>query len=162
MQTFLPFTSFTESAKALDSKRLNKQILEAYQILKVLTSEDPRAAWRNHPAAKMWEGHEHALHYYAQAMIREAASRGIKVDKNQYNIHVLKLQKEHLWGNSYPMWYVNPKEVNRVTESHRANLYKKDPEFYFEFRNDMAKPCCDKCQYYWVTHQERNAQKASS
>jgi hypothetical protein len=45
MQTFLPFKDFDQSAKALDNKRLNKQILEGYQILKVLSNDDPRAGW---------------------------------------------------------------------------------------------------------------------
>ena len=49
MQTFLPYRDFRQSAEVLDSKRLNKQILEGYQILKVLNSDDPKAAWRNHP-----------------------------------------------------------------------------------------------------------------
>lgn len=32
MQTFLPTPDFLETAKILDNKRLNKQIVEAYQI----------------------------------------------------------------------------------------------------------------------------------
>lgn len=153
MQTFLPYENFKASAEVLDNKRLNKQILEGYQILKVLTSDDPKAAWRNHPAVKMWQGHETVLHSYIQAMISEAKSRGIKTDKNELNIRTLRLQKEHLWGQGHPTWYFDPGTLNRVTESHRANLYKKDPEYYMDFRNDVAKPCCDKCQYYWVTHE---------
>jgi len=64
MQTFLPYKNYTKSAKALDNKRLNKQILEGYQILKVLSNNDPKAAWRNHPAVKMWRGHENSLWDY--------------------------------------------------------------------------------------------------
>jgi hypothetical protein len=41
MQTFLPYKDFDLSAKALDNKRLNKQILEGYQILNVLGNPDP-------------------------------------------------------------------------------------------------------------------------
>ncbi|AVR53142.1 hypothetical protein MarSH_437 [Marseillevirus Shanghai 1] len=36
VNTFLPYESFEESAKVLDSRRLNKQIIEAYQILTIL------------------------------------------------------------------------------------------------------------------------------
>lgn len=161
MQTFLPYKSFIQSAKVLDSKRLNKQILEGYQILKVLNSPDPRAAWRNHPAAKMWEGHETSLYHYVLVMVAEADLRGIKTDKNLHNINELRKVTYPNWGMEEPEWYNNDDKVNRITESHRANLYRKDPEFYFEFRNDKAEPCCDKCQYYWVTHEERNAAKAS-
>ena len=82
MQTFLPYRDFTESAEVLDSKRLNKQILEGYQILKVLNNPDPKAAWRNHPAVKMWRGSETTLYDYVIAMARVATGRGIKTDKN--------------------------------------------------------------------------------
>jgi hypothetical protein len=156
MQTFLPYKSFTESAKALDSKRLNKQVLEGYQILKVLNNPDPRAAWRNHPAVKMWRGYEVALYHYIMAMIKEATMRGIKTDKNRDNVRELKMKTFHNWGSRKPVWYQNGIKLDRLTESHRANLYRKDPEYYGRFRDDKANPCCDKCQYYWVTHEEKN------
>lgn len=150
MQTFLPFKDFDDSARALDNKRLNKQILEGYQILKVLNNPDPRAAWRNHPAAKMWEGHEQALFLYIKAMLKQADFRGIKTDKNKDNIYTLRLATLKNWGNGYPSWFKT--DIDRVTESHRANLYRKDPEYYYQFSEDQASPCCDKCQYYWPTH----------
>ncbi len=156
MQTFLPYRDFNKSAQVLDSKRLNKQILEGYQILKVLNNPDPRAAWRNHPAAKMWEGHEVALFTYILAMVAQARIRGIKTDKNMQNLLELRAQTISNWGDGMPSWYNKRDIVDRITESHRANLYRKDPEFYDVFRNDNANPCCDKCQYFWVTHEERN------
>ncbi|ALX27606.1 hypothetical protein GMAR_ORF232 [Golden Marseillevirus] len=36
VNTFLPHADFAKSAKSLDSRRLNKQIIEAYQILTIL------------------------------------------------------------------------------------------------------------------------------
>lgn len=50
MQTFLPVPDFLETAKILDNKRLNKQIVEAYQIF------SGRVPTKNHPACLMWEG----------------------------------------------------------------------------------------------------------
>ena len=41
MQTFLPYSDYEASAQTLDNKRLNKQILEGYQILKVLSGASP-------------------------------------------------------------------------------------------------------------------------
>jgi hypothetical protein len=155
MQTFLPNKQFHRSAQILDSKRLNKQILEGYQILKVLSSDDPFAAWRNHPAVLMWKGHETALYHYVMAMVKEATLRGIKTDKNRANIRALVQAKSHLWNNKKPLWYSDDKIINRITESHRANLYRKDPEYYGMFRNDNANPCCDTCQYFWVTHKDK-------
>jgi hypothetical protein len=155
MQTFLPYKDFTKSANVLDSKRLNKQILEGYQILKVLNSDDPRAAWRNHPAVKMWRGSETHLYDYILSMANVATLRGIKTDKNLENIETLRNATLQNWGTKKPFWIKNKSIVDRLTESHRANLYRKDPEFYFEFKDNEANPCCDKCQYYWVTHEQR-------
>ena len=160
MQTFLPFKDFDLSAQALDSKRLNKQILEGYQILKVLSSDDPRAAWRNHPAVKMWRGSEHGLLDYVMAMVAEADKRGIKIDKNLANIEALLASNGEYWGTGYPAWYHNDTKMRRLTNSHQANLYRKDPMYYIEFYPAVAKhkPCCPDrkvpCNYYWVTHEE--------
>ncbi len=41
MQTFLPYTSTLACAQGLDNKRLNKQILEGYQILNILSGKSP-------------------------------------------------------------------------------------------------------------------------
>jgi hypothetical protein len=156
MQTFLPFIEFSESAKALDSKRLNKQILEGYQILNVLSNDDPRAGWRNHPAVKMWRGHEGALWDYVFACVREADERGIKTDKNVENLMALRRRAEYSWGSGMPEWFSNAEALNRVVMTHRANLYKKDPYFYVDFMGSVEdawnEPCCEKCNYYWVTH----------
>lgn len=157
----MPFKSFKQSAKALDNKRLNKQILEGYQILKVLNNPDPRAAWRNHPAAKMWEGHEEALFIYIMAMVDEANIRGIKTDKNLANLTELRNKTISHWGKGLPKWMLQRGKIDRVVATHKANLYRKDPEYYWKFeeavRNDFNKPCCDTCQYYWVTHEEKYA-----
>jgi hypothetical protein len=155
MQTFLPYKDFTKSANVLDSKRLNKQILEGYQILKVLNSDDPRAAWRNHPAVKMWRGSETHLYDYVLSMANVATLRGIKTDKNLENIEILRKATLQNWGTKKPFWINNKSIVDRLTESHRANLYRKDPEFYFEFADNQANPCCEKCQYFWVTHNQK-------
>lgn len=140
----------------LDSKRLNKQILEGYQILKVLNNPDPRAGWRNHPAVKMWSGHENALFVYILAMVKEATRRGIKTDKNWDNLIKLRIATISNWGSGYPKWYQNSETLHRIITTHRANLYKKDPEYYHAFYVDSIspdnKPCCDSCQYFWATH----------
>jgi hypothetical protein len=157
MQTFLPYKDFDKSASVLDSKRLNKQILECYQILKVLNNSDPKAGWRNHPAVKMWRGYENALFDYTLAMIREADRRGIKTDKNKENLMVLRVATIANWGNGLPAWFSDSSVMRRVTTTHRANLYRKDDAYYFDFMSSVAdknnEPCCEKCNYYWVTHE---------
>lgn len=157
MQTFLPYADFEKSAQALDNKRLNKQILEGYQILKVLGNPDPRAGWRNHPAVKMWRGHEFSLFGYVMQMVEEAKLRGIKTDKNEENLWNLHADQFTEWGVGAPEWWDSEEAMARVTTTHKANLYKKDPLYYWEFIEAVSdednKPCCEKCNYYWVTHE---------
>ena len=161
MQTFLPYTSFLKSAMTLDNKRLNKQILEGYQILNVLSNDDPKAGWRNHPAVKMWRGHEIALHSYVFVMVYEANRRGIKTDKNVENLNALEARARHSWGDTPPRWLLDDKTMDRITTTHKANLFIKDPVYYHEFEwavhDEHNKPCCDKCNYFWVTHTEEYA-----
>jgi hypothetical protein len=83
-----------------------------------------------------------------------ATLRGIKTDKNLENINNLRNATRDRWGTQKPFWINNQTIVDRITESHRANLYKKDPEFYMDFVHDKANPCCEKCQYFWVTHNQ--------
>ena len=156
MQTFLPYKDFNKSAEVLDNKRLNKQILEGYQILNVLSNDDPKAGWRNHPAVKMWRGHEKALLSYVMACVEEADKRGIKTENNVANIKALFLAKVDSWGDGLPNWFHDHEKSFRVMATHKANLYKKDPVYYFQFFDSLEdpdnKPCCEKCNYYWVTH----------
>jgi hypothetical protein len=156
VQTFLPYISFKSTAEVLDSRRLNKQILEGYQVLNVLSSTDPKAAWRNHPAVKMWRGHEHILFEYVMCMVDEADKRGIKTDKNVSNLYALMLREGKNWGTDLPDWYKDNSTMYLVTTTHKANLYRKDPDYYVGFqssvRNTNNKPCCESCSYYWPTH----------
>ena len=160
MQTFLPYKDFDKSANALDNKRLNKQILEGYQILKVLNNPDPRAGWRNHPAVKMWRGFENALFDYILCMVREAKLRGIRTEKNMDNLITLRAATIQNWGSGMPAWYNDASIMAKVTTTHKANLYRKDDVYYYEFKDAVIsknnEPCCATCQYYWVTHKEKN------
>lgn len=69
MQTFLPYRDYRQSAQVLDSVRLNKQIVEAQQILMVLHGE--LDCYANHPAVRMWAGYEQSLCKYAMDMVNE-------------------------------------------------------------------------------------------
>jgi hypothetical protein len=159
MQTFFPHHNIYESAHVLDSKRLNKQILEAYQILKVLSGASPTGGWRNHPAVLMWKGSEYSLRSYAAIMIEEAKRRGIKTDKNEFNIQELENQYSGNWGTDMPEWFNDQTKMMRITTTHKARLFDKDPLHYAHFgyakHSIYNKPCCSACQYYWVTHESR-------
>lgn len=156
MQTFLPYPTMRDSLDALDNKRLNKQILETYQILNILSGNSKSNAWRNHPAVLMWQGAEAELWRYGQIAITLAEMRGIKTDKNSLNFKNLTKKTAHNWGDDEPLWRKSPAILKRVTTTHKANLYRKDPEYYFNFADAVDsssnKPCCERCQYFWVTH----------
>jgi hypothetical protein len=154
MQTFLPSADYEYTAQTLDNKRLNKQILEGYQILKILSGASESGAWRNHPAVLMWTNSEVELKDYIDHMVYEANFRGIKTDKNVSNLNDLKVRFGRFWGTDKPIWQ-KPMHLSRLVESHKANLYRKDSVLYQEFGSYTAKPCCDKCLYYWPTHVEK-------
>jgi hypothetical protein len=121
-------------------------------------NDDPRAGWRNHPAVKMWRGFENSLFDYILAMVREAKRRGIKTDKNEENLINLRVRTIDRWGNGFPSWYNDKAIMRKVTTTHKANLYRKDDVYYYGFKEAVIsqdnEPCCDRCQYYWVTHKE--------
>jgi hypothetical protein len=161
MQTFLPSANPATAARMLDSKRLNKQILECYQILNVLSGKSPTGGWRNHPAVLMWKGYERGLWTYVQAMIIEAKYRGIKTENNEANLNRLKDQCWNQWGSNRPSFWTDNNKLMRVVTTHKASLFDKDPMYYSKFsyakHSLYNQPCCSTCKYYWVTHEDRNA-----
>ena len=131
MQTFLPYPDFSESAKCLDYRRLGKQRLEAKQIINLLEKHDQgvditKLPWGNHPAVKMWLGHTLALKCYYNTILDEWISRGY----NNTMLHYQILDSNPLHPIfSYPNWLGNPS----FHDSHKSNLYRKDPSYYNQF-----------------------------
>ena len=149
MQTFVPFADIYQSASTLDSKRLNKQLLEGRQIYSILSSGRTTGGWVNHPAVKMWRNFDNALFAYLEAIKDECVVRGIQVDKNWSALTEMhKCNYNRGTGMIDPPWWGD----ERVHESHRNNLYVKDPLFYAEFESAKRVTCCDRCNYFWPTH----------
>ena len=127
MQTFLPSADFDECARALDSRRLGKQRVEALQILRALTRE--KYGWKHHPAVKMWAGHEEALASYAIAMCREWRRRGfadtvedtVRRDAGSAGLASIRSQCELAAAGSLPWWLGD----DPLHLSHRAALVRK-------------------------------------
>lgn len=139
MQTFLPFDSFALSAQCLDNKRLGKQRVEAWQIFQALRNG---TAWQNHPAVRMWRGHEQALLKYGRTICLVWRAKGFKDT-------LLERFEAELKGETvYPPWWGN----KRLHDSHKMRLFEKDPIFYAPFSKVIAEPCCIGCNYYWPTH----------
>ena len=177
MQTFLPYPSFVESAKALDNKRLGKQRVEAYQILKTLLkgphtcskntshqigivsasgwnsttrcmeceSRIKKTPWYNHPAVKMWKGHEEVLHRYILVVCKTWTCRGMKdtVEEKALMLASKSLDPALIANPVPPKWLGD----ERFHASHRSNLLRKEPEYYMRF--GWKEP--DDLPYFWPT-----------
>ena len=122
MQTFITYKSFRDTAKSLDNKRLGKQRVECYQILKALS--DPEYGWQNHPAVKMWRGWEPALIQYGYEICREWISRGFN---DTCELKITQFSKKYPVPTivEVPNW-LNDEFIRR----HRSNLIRKMPEYY--------------------------------
>lgn len=146
MQTFHPYYNYEECAKCLDNKRLNKQKVEALQILKAL--KDPEYGWQNHPAVNMWRGYSEALVEYASVITLECIKRGFKdtclpkieslanTEKMCYNTY-----GKYWTAFEYPAW----RGLEEFHLSHKSNLIRKDPEHYSKFFPDIP----NDIPYYW-------------
>ncbi len=137
MQTFVPYPTFIESAKVLDYRRLGKQRVETLQILNSLTGVG-RAGWKNHPAVKMWAGHENGLCAYGVTICEIWQAMGYKdtvLDKLSVICAPDLSDLPEWWGDE------------RIHSSHRANLLRKMPDHYEQYgwTEDPNMP------YYWPT-----------
>lgn len=171
MQTFLPFSDFKLCANVLDKKRLGKQRVESYQILKVLLNlakpnKNGNIPWSNHPAVKMWKGYELSLYYYTTAIIDKWKSYGYKdtiqekIDelKNKYIIKDIQENTIINYTNKnnnvtdiyfginsviiHPPWLMFNESFH---SSHRAALLYKNYEHYKQFNWEEV----PKLEYIW-------------
>jgi hypothetical protein len=152
MQTFLPHGyDFEATARSLDQKRLVKQAVEGYQILRSLAGISQ--GWKNHPATKMWRGHEGWLAAYLDAILDEMERRGYSA-ATRPKIHALI--DENFPDNDLdtaPPWLLD----FRVSYTHKGRLYEKMPDHYRQFADyaDFKQyACCDRCNYFWPTHSQ--------
>ena len=126
MQIFLPYSDMKKSLKSLDNKRLGKQRVETYQIISAITQRPkldgtPYKGWLNHPCTIMWKKYVPALKLYLNLSIEEWIHRGFK---NTMGFETIMKDEIKL-----PEWLGNEK----FHSSHRANLLKKEPEFYSKY-----------------------------
>jgi len=135
VQTFLPYPDFHESAKVLDNKRLGKQRVEVYQIMRVLAGLTK--GWRNHPAVLMWRGYEPALYEYGREVCVEWRERGY-VDNLYDKFPKASIITPHWLGDM------------RLHISHQANLVRKNPEHYRQHFPEVD----ETLPYFWIKENE--------
>ena len=131
MQTFLPYPDFVASAAVLDDRRLGKQRVETYQILRALTW--PKYGWKNHPAVRMWRGFTPALVRYGldvcdawEARGRADATRAALLGFTAGRVPDSGALRA---GGQLPRWLGE----EAVHVSHRSSLLRKDPAHYRRF-----------------------------
>ena len=134
MQTFLPYDDFERSVRALDSRRLIKQVLEVQQIITIITRQ--QGAWKRHPAVLMWKDHVPCLALYGLIAAKEYTRRYGKIHACVANIE--RYAKSSV---EYPWWFGDI----RLHRSHRANLLRKDRIYYRWYR----KSCRPDEPYWW-------------
>lgn len=133
MQTFVPYPDSELSASLLDDRRLNKQRVETFQILRAIT--DDTYGWQRHPAVEMWRGHVGALRVYGLAMCDVWSARGGN-DNADLRGRIAAFDSA---DESSPAWWGD----DRVHASHRGNLIRKDAGWYGRFWDD------EPCPYFW-------------
>lgn len=116
MQVFVTSTSCIETASQLDKKRLNKQIIEAGQILKAIRGEGK--GWHHHPATLMYSHHAAWLELYRLCL--QAYMSGNTQEAEAYSRQADAIRPPFL--------------TDSLCEQHRKRLFTKAPELYPSFQ----------------------------
>ena len=143
MQTFLPYADFRDSSAVLDDRRLGKQRVETFQILRALTW--PAYAWKNHPAVRMWRGFVPALVAYGIANCDEWSRRGYQDTVSRSLLEFTGGRRPELdelaADGRLPPWL----DLDVLHLSHQSSLVRKDPEWYRPSFPDVP----DDLPYFW-------------
>ncbi|WP_439678486.1 MSMEG_6728 family protein [Embleya sp. MST-111070] len=128
MQTFLPEPGFEATARILDDRRLGKQRVETFQVLRALVW--PTYGWKHHPAVAMWRGFVPALVCYGVAMCTEWTRRGFRDTVAprllEFTAGRVPYRPELYRDGLLPPWLGDPD----FHAGHRSVLMTKDEEYY--------------------------------
>jgi len=132
MQTFVSHSDFESTARALDTKRLDKQWVEVIQIIRALTR--PGYGWAAHPAVLMWKDYEEALGCYGLTMcagwvekgFRDSCAATIASDLRETGVTSVRSYEQLAEAGALPQWLFDP----ALLRSHQSALVRKDPGYY--------------------------------
>ena len=113
MQVFIVGTPL-ETAKALDGRRIQKQIVECQQILAALNGAK---AWSNHPCVLQYKGHERWLLNYMYCLIGYIQGDMLFALNSNHNC-------QKLTPNFHTQEYLD--QMKRI-------LYTKNKEYYSQW-----------------------------
>jgi hypothetical protein len=154
------FGSLEYVCYTLDRKRLNKQKVEANQILKA--SLGLTKGWVNHPAVLMWKGYSNALKYYFNEITNACIHRGFinnmpfyEFTEEQLNNVEYQTVQDYLKNGIpseaslnkiiFPWWF----QWEPLIYSHQASLLRKFPKYYnFIFKQDDYEFNLSELNYY--------------
>ena len=106
-----------ETAMCLDSRRLNKQIIECKQIIKAINGETK--AWANHPATLQYKNHMDWLICYTHCL--EEYRGGFIENASVENQNAIKYT---------PDWHTE----EYITQMKRR-LYTKNNNYYYQWKD---------------------------
>lgn len=115
MQVFTPYPEPVKTADCLDSRRLNKQIIECRQILAAIEGESE--AWKNHPIVKQYKNYIPYLHAYIMCLIAFKDNR----------------LEDAIAHSDCAMLYKPEFLTTEFCDQHKRRLYTKDKLFYAPF-----------------------------
>ena len=133
MQVFLPLPDFKQSLQCLDVARLQKQRVEAYQILNVLRGANK--GWINHPVVKMWKDYDDALAIYYNT--------SLKVWRGANTMTEAKL---HYRNQRMPPWFGR----EDIHASHRSRLLFKGKLDLLADRIHLHPACKGRAHNKWL------------
>lgn len=150
MQIFRPFKSHSKSAMFLDDVRLNKQVVEGYQIMKSCLAQmrliEDKPKWVNHPITKMIYNNGFPylpdlylyIDYCNKEWIKRGKNRSIEFQEKLDNISkIIEHNKDKFSWNDMPELFVGNKIYSR------DNIYEKYQNLlYDKWSNDKIKIKC--------------------
>lgn len=126
MQVFIIGTPI-ETAKALDYKRLNKQIIECQQIFDAMQGT---TGWSNHPAVNQYRTHEWWLKCYMWCLDYYRMSMNPSYSKSFREL-CIHLAENHNCVAEFnkPHWHTDDYYLQM-----KRRLYTKNPEHYNQWK----------------------------
>lgn len=129
MQVFVCYPEPIKVAQCLDSKRLNKQIIECRQILDAIDGKGK--GWFNHPVTKMYKPYSEWLYCYMKCLecyvdyINHVEFRNRNTPDSYFT--------QALFWNSNADRFRPPFLTEDFCNQHKRRLFTKNPEHYRQF-----------------------------
>lgn len=165
VNTFITSLYLPNTFKKLDFRRLGKQRLEAKQLIDILKMIDngedvSNVGFSSHPVTQMWIGYTNALKAYYNLCLQEWIDRGYNNTMKKYDIDETKFINREVKFDGIKTTFISEDteysfppfaSFKPFILTHKAALYKKDPNFYAGFLNDELEPYVN-LGYLWPTH----------